>query len=67
MDTDEKVGPQGGNCYTVMLELALWKCSLSVSNLGSGNRVAARVSCGAEVIINEVMQFLSSGDFEADI
>ena len=50
-----------------MLELALWKCSLSVSNLGSGNRVAARVSCGAEVIINEVMQFLSSGDFEAEI
>ena len=35
--------------------------------MGSGSRAAARVSCGAEVIINEVVQFLSCGDFEAEI
>ena len=52
---------------TVLLELALWKCRLDDSSMGSGSRAAARVSCGAEVIINEVVQFLSCGDFEAEI
>jgi len=52
---------------TVLLELALWKCSLDDSSVGSGNRVAARINCGAEVIINEVVEFLSHGDFEAEV
>ncbi|EJK47416.1 hypothetical protein THAOC_33865 [Thalassiosira oceanica] len=52
---------------TVLLELALWKCSLEDSSVGIGSRVEARISCGAEIIINEVVQFLSHGDFEAEI
>jgi len=52
---------------TILLELALWKCCLNDSSVGSGSRVAARVGCGAEVIINEVVQYLSHDDFETDI
>ena len=52
---------------TILLELALWHCRLNDRSGGSGSRVAARVSCGAEVIINEVVKFLSHGDFEAEI
>ena len=50
-----------------LLELALWKRSLNNQSGGGGSRAAARVSCGAEVIINEVVQFLSYGDFEKEI
>ncbi|EJK73655.1 hypothetical protein THAOC_04710 [Thalassiosira oceanica] len=44
---------------TILLELALWKCRLDDSSAGSNNRVAARISCGADFIINEVVQYLS--------
>ena len=52
---------------TVLLELALWKCRLDDPSVGSGSRVVARISCGEEIIISEVVQFLSRGDFESDI
>ena len=52
---------------TVLLELALWKCRLDDPSVGSGSRVAARISCGAEIIINEVVQLLSHGDFGKEI
>ena len=51
----------------VFLELALWKCRLKPSNAETTSRAVARIGCGADVIINEVVQFLSHGDFEAEI
>ena len=52
---------------TVLLELALWKCRLDDSSVGSSNRMAAWINCGAEIITNEVVEFLSHCDFEAEI
>ena len=52
---------------TILLELALWHCRLNDSSVRRGSKVSARVSCGADVIIREVVQFLSHGDFEKEI
>jgi len=52
---------------TVLLELALWKCSLNDSCVESDSRAAARVGCGAEVTIHEVVEYISHDDFETDI
>ncbi|EJK55691.1 hypothetical protein THAOC_24548 [Thalassiosira oceanica] len=52
---------------TILLELSLWKCRLNDASVGSGSRVAARVGCGADIIIREVVQYLSHGDSDKEI